>query len=100
MDAREPDSVVILDFPKKAEAPEIATSPIRPFRRDTAALPTSPPREPRAPLTPQDVRTQIFNTVRFVSYSRVNEVESIEELIADLERAINLENERFPDTVR
>lgn len=75
----EQGGAVVLGFPKRADPPS--------FHRDD-------------PMTPHDVREQIFNTVRFVSYSRVNEVGAIEELVAELEHVINLENERFPDVVR
>jgi hypothetical protein len=70
--------------------------PVSPKIRPASPYPRSAP----DPASPYDVREQIFNTVRFVSYSRVNEVESIEELTAELERAILIENERFPDAVR
>jgi hypothetical protein len=71
-------------------------------------LPVSPKIRPASPYsrpapepaTPPDARTQIFNTVRFVSYERVNEVETIEELIADLDAVIIEENERFPEAIR
>jgi len=78
----ENNGAVILGFPKKADAPETVT---RPPRIDGAApsFQTRKLRGPKIPETPKEVREQIFDTVRFVSYGRVNEVDSIEELIAE-----------------
>lgn len=92
----EQQDAVILGFPMAKPRRPIFSRPMPEFQE------TPEFREARTPeaLTPTQVRTQIFNVVRYISYSRVNEVETIEALIAQLVTAIEIENERFPEVSR
>jgi hypothetical protein len=85
MKDQEHGECVVLRMPRKVAPPRlIAQSQIAPAA---------------SPVTTSEIRTEIFNTVRYLSYERVNEVETIEDLEAILEAAVVGENARFPESI-
>lgn len=82
--------------------PENRSATVVQFPAKGRPRPQPEPQQPSVkPMAgPSDVRTQIFNTVRFISYERVNEVATIEELQTILAEAIVQENARYPEALR